>query len=52
MRANLLRAAHVLAELDVYVAFAEVAVLNRYARPDIGDGRELMLTASRHPVAA
>ena len=48
--ANLLHAAHVLAELDVYVAFAEVAVLNRYVRPVICDGRELVLTASRHPV--
>ncbi len=48
--ADLLAAAHSLAELDVYLALAEVAVLNRYVRPRISEARELKITAGRHPV--
>jgi len=44
------RTAKVLAQLDVWTALAEVAVANRYVRPEIHDGFDITMTASRHPV--
>ena len=38
-----------IAELDVVVALADVAALNRYTRPHFSDG-ETKVVASRHPV--
>jgi DNA mismatch repair protein MutS len=46
----LLATAQVLAELDVYCAFAEVAVENGYLRPAINDSRRLEIREGRHPV--
>ncbi len=42
--------ARVVAQLDVWIALAEVAVANRYVRPDVSEGFEITLVASRHPV--
>ncbi|MBZ0266216.1 DNA mismatch repair protein MutS [bacterium] len=42
--------AHLLAELDVYSALAEVAVEHKYIRPKIVDSGRLRLVRSRHPV--
>jgi DNA mismatch repair protein MutS len=42
--------ARVLARLDVWCALADVAVANRYVRPDVNEGFDLTLTACRHPV--
>ena len=42
--------ATVLAQLDVWGGLADVAVRERYVRPQVDDGFELELTASRHPV--
>jgi DNA mismatch repair protein MutS len=42
--------ARVLARLDVWTTLAEVAVANRYARPAINDGFDIVLVASRHAV--
>ncbi len=42
--------ARVLATLDVWTGLAETAVANRYVRPAVGDGFEIALTGSRHPV--
>ncbi|HET9274933.1 MAG TPA: DNA mismatch repair protein MutS [Gemmatimonadales bacterium] len=42
--------ARALARLDVWTTLAEVAVLNRYVRPTVHDGFELLLIQSRHPV--
>ncbi|MEO8031418.1 MAG: DNA mismatch repair protein MutS [Gemmatimonadota bacterium] len=39
-----------LAHLDVWAGLAEVAVRQRYVRPDVHDGPTLVLKASRHPV--
>ena len=39
-----------IAELDVHASFAHLAVENRYVRPVVNDGPEIVLTASRHPV--
>jgi DNA mismatch repair protein MutS len=39
-----------IAELDVSVALAEVAVENRYVRPQFSDSGEMKVVASRHPV--
>jgi DNA mismatch repair protein MutS len=44
------QSARVLAQLDAWTALAEVAVANRYVRPEIHDGFEIRMTASRHPV--
>jgi DNA mismatch repair protein MutS len=42
--------AGVLAHLDVWTALAEVAERHRYVRPEVHDGFDLELRASRHPV--
>ncbi len=47
---RLLAVARAIAELDVYAAFAHLAVENRYVRPRVDDGAEITLVASRHPV--
>jgi DNA mismatch repair protein MutS len=39
-----------LATLDVLAGFAETAVRQRYARPDVTESMELTLTRCRHPV--
>lgn len=39
-----------IAELDVTLALAEVAVENRYVRPKFSDSGEMKVVASRHPV--
>jgi DNA mismatch repair protein MutS len=44
------RSARVLARLDVWSGLAEQAVLNRYVRPDVGDGFSLVLKECRHPI--
>jgi DNA mismatch repair protein MutS len=44
------RTARLLAQLDVWSALAEVAVGQRYVRPQVDDGFELELKASRHAV--
>jgi DNA mismatch repair protein MutS len=46
----LLKTARTLARLDVAVALAEVAVRNRYVRPELSDEDVLELVAGRHPV--
>jgi len=48
--ARVQRTARSLARLDVWAALAEVAVRQRYARPEVHDGPTLVLKASRHPV--
>jgi DNA mismatch repair protein MutS len=48
--ARIQRSAKVLAHLDAWTALAEVAVANRYVRPEIHDGFDITMTASRHPV--
>jgi DNA mismatch repair protein MutS len=42
--------AHALAELDVYAGLAEVALRNRYVRPELTDDQTLQIVAGRHPV--
>ena len=42
--------ARLLAELDVYFALADVAVRDRYKRPEVTDGGELDIVDGRHPV--
>ena len=39
-----------LAQLDVLSAFAEIASVERYARPEITDGFDLEIVGGRHPV--
>jgi DNA mismatch repair protein MutS len=47
----LLKTARVLARLDVASALAEVAICNRYVRPELTDDGALEIVAGRHPVA-
>ena len=42
--------AAVLARLDVWAGFADLAERERYTRPEISDGFALVLEGSRHPV--
>ena len=42
--------ARLLAELDIYQSFAEVAVANRYVRPLISKEPVLNITGGRHPI--
>ncbi|MHB0856980.1 MAG: DNA mismatch repair protein MutS [Anaerolineae bacterium] len=46
----LLETARALAHLDVYLALAEVAAVNGYARPELTDDRCLVIEGGRHPV--
>lgn len=41
---------NLLAILDCLLCFAQVSLQNRYKRPSIHEGGELVLSASRHPV--
>ena len=47
---SLLQTASALAELDVYCAFAELAVEQAYVRPEIDDSLVLEVRDGRHPV--
>lgn len=47
---RLQRLSAVLAELDVYASFAEVAVERRYVRPIVDRGDVIEIKAGRHPV--
>ncbi|NLE45940.1 MAG: DNA mismatch repair protein MutS [Chloroflexi bacterium] len=46
----MLRTARTLARLDVFAALAEVAVRNRYTRPQFTEKDQLEIVAGRHPV--
>lgn len=48
--AEILTAAHALAEIDAFLSLAEVAVRNHYVRPEMGEGYELKIREGRHPV--
>jgi len=39
-----------LAELDALISFAEIAVRNRYVKPNLNETGELSIQAGRHPV--
>jgi DNA mismatch repair protein MutS len=47
---KLLQLAHALAELDVFAALGEVALMRRYVRPAVDDGPGIEIVAGRHPV--
>jgi len=50
-RANaLLKTARAIAQIDVAAALAQVAVRNRYVRPQLTDADELSIVGGRHPV--
>lgn len=46
----ILHVAQVLAEIDVFVSLAEVAVRNHYVRPQIQHNGEILIIEGRHPV--
>ena len=48
--ASLLETASVIAEIDVYCAFAEVALERGYTRPRLDDSRRLGIREGRHPI--
>ncbi len=45
-----LKLAKAVARLDVFAALAEVALQQRFTRPEVHDGETLSITAGRHPV--
>ncbi|GAB6151652.1 DNA mismatch repair protein MutS [Desulfosporosinus burensis] len=47
---QILTIAQVLAEMDVLVSLAEVAIRNHYVRPQITNDGEIHITEGRHPV--
>jgi DNA mismatch repair protein MutS len=47
---RLMAIAHALARLDVYTTLAEVALMNRYVRPQLTPDEKLHIVAGRHPV--
>ncbi len=48
--ARLLKVAQAIAELDVYAALAEVAIRQRYARPELVESSVIEIRGGRHPV--
>ena len=50
MGARVQRSASVIAELDVYLSLADVAVRQRYCRPEVDESGELDIRDGRHPV--
>ena len=42
--------AQMISRLDVYAAFAQVAVANRYVRPEMGDDGVVSIRNGRHPI--
>ena len=40
----------ILARLDVLSGFADLAVANRYCRPQMNEGKSIVITKGRHPV--
>ena len=49
-RADLMRLARAVAALDVLAALSERARLSGWTRPELGEERELILAAGRHPM--
>jgi DNA mismatch repair protein MutS len=47
---RLLDTSHVIAELDISAALADVAAANGFVRPELGEDESLHLVDSRHPV--
>ena len=47
---QILKLAKSIARLDVFAGLAEVALQQRFVRPDVHDGDTLSITAGRHPV--
>jgi len=47
---KLLQLAHALAEIDVFAALGEVALMRRYARPEVDEGPSIEIVGGRHPV--
>ena len=47
---ELKKLAEILAMLDVYAGLAETAVENHYIRPEIDEGKRIMIREGRHPV--
>jgi DNA mismatch repair protein MutS len=46
----ILKSAYQVARLDYLVALAEAARKNRYVRPQVNEGEEIIITEGRHPV--
>ncbi|MFQ5650354.1 MAG: DNA mismatch repair protein MutS [bacterium] len=42
--------AHLISALDCFASLAQLAIENKYARPEINEGTEIVITEGRHPV--
>ena len=47
---KLMQLAQAIAEVDVFAALGEVALMRRYVRPDVDEGPCIEIVAGRHPV--
>jgi DNA mismatch repair protein MutS len=47
---SIMEAAKSIAELDIYVNLAEIAINHKYTRPGINDGNTVKIKGGRHPV--
>lgn len=47
---RLIEAARAVAEIDTFCGLAEAAVINRYTRPEVDEGKEIVIKNGRHPV--
>ena len=47
---RIVKTARAIAQLDVLRAFAEIASLFNYCRPDMSSGKEIIINKGRHPV--
>lgn len=47
---QIIDAAHAVAEIDVFVSLAEVAIRKHYVRPEITQGGKIQIFEGRHPV--
>jgi len=47
---RLIKTSHLIAQIDLFSSFAEIAYLHHYRRPEINNGEEIHIEEGRHPV--
>lgn len=47
---RMLKASHLLAQMDLFSSLAEMAYLHHYRRPEVDDGEQIIIEEGRHPV--
>ncbi len=47
---RMLKASHLLSQMDLFSSLAEMAYLHHYRRPEVDDGEQIIIEEGRHPV--